>query len=222
MKTPYLAVFDLDHTLLNGDSSQLWSEEMVRLGWIERLDEFQAQHRQLMDTYAHGNLDMETYLALNLSPLVGKTYQEVAITAESFVKNHLIDRIYQQGLDLVRRLRIDGHHLLMISASESFLVEPLAQVMGFDGVIGIEPELDDGRFTGKPVLPMSYQAGKIHHCHQYAQQMDMKEWPLSFYSDSHNDLPLLNIVDLPVAVNPNKHLEEVAKAQNWSVINFKF
>lgn len=220
MNTPYVAVFDLDHTLLNGDSSQLWSEEMARLGWIDDLDAFQRQHRQLMDTYAHGNLDMEAYLALNMRPLIGKTYQEVAILAEAFVKQQLIDRIYAQGLDLLRALRHEGHHLLMISASESFLVEPLAKVMAFDGVIGIEPDLVDGRFTGKPVLPMSYQAGKIHHCQTYIEQMALQDRLVSFYSDSHNDIPLLERVDMPVAVNPNKQLHEVASAANWSIIQF--
>lgn len=221
MKTPYLVVFDLDHTLLNGDSSELWAAEMARLGWIADLENFKAKHAVLMQTYASGNLDMEDYLALNLQPLIGRSYQEVAKVAERFVKTQLLHRLYEEGLNLVRRLRVDGHHLLMISASESFLVEPVAQAIGFDGVIGIEPELIDDCFTGRPVLPMSYQDGKVHHCRCYATEMDIRDWPTSFYSDSHNDIPLLDIVDSPVAVNPNSHLAEVAAARGWPVIHLK-
>lgn len=218
MKSPHLVVFDLDHTLLNGDSSELWTGEMARLGWINDIDSFQAKHRILMQTYATGNLDMEAYLALNLAPLKARSYQEVAAVAERFVKTQLLDRLYEQGLDLVRRLRVDGHHLLMISASEAFLVEPVAQAIGFDGVIGIEPELENNCFTGRPVLPMSYQAGKIHHCQRYAEAMELSDLPIAFYSDSHNDIPLLEVADYPVAVNPNAHLAEVAKTRGWPVL----
>ena len=221
MKTPHLVIFDLDHTLLNGDSSELWAAEMTRLGWVEDVDSFKAQHQALMQTYATGNLDMEAYLTLSLDPLKGKSYQEVAKVAEEFVKTQLLHRLYDQGLELIRRLRIEGHHLLMISASESFLVEPVARSMGFDGVIGIEPELDDCCFTGRPILPMSYQDGKVHHSRLYAQQMDINDWPVSFYSDSHNDIPLLEVVDIPIAVNPNMNLANVAKKRGWTILKFE-
>jgi len=200
MKIPQLVVFDLDHTLLKGDSSELWAGEMARLGWIDDLDNFQAKHQLLMQTYATGNLDMSAYLALNLAPLKGRSYQEVAKAAEHFVNTELLDRVYQQGLDLIKRLRLEGHHLLMISASECFLVEPVAKALGFDGVIGIEPELDDHCFTGKALSPMSYQEGKIHHCRAYTEAMAMERWPIRFYSDSHNDIPLLEHADEPIAV----------------------
>ncbi len=218
MKVPHLVVFDLDHTLLAGDSSELWAGEMARLGWIDDIDTFQAKHRVLMDTYATGNLDMEAYLTLNLEPLKARPYVEVAKIAETFVREQLLGRLYEDGLSLISQLRIAGHHLLMISASEIFLVEPVAQALGFDGVIGIDPELKDNCFTGRALLPMSYQAGKVHHCRGYAEQMELSDWPVAFYSDSHNDIPLLDEADAPVVVNPNERLAAVAKARGWPVM----
>lgn len=221
MKIPQLVVFDLDHTLLKGDSSELWAGEMARLGWIDDLDNFQAKHQLLMQTYVTGNLDMDAYLALNLAPLIGRSYQEVAKAAEYFVSTELLDRVYQQGLDLIKRLRLEGHHLLMISASECFLVEPVAKALGFDGVIGIEPELEDHYFTGKALSPMSYQEGKIHHCRAYAEAMGMESWSIRFYSDSHNDIPLLEHADEPIAVNPNERLLGHAKQMDWPIMIFE-
>lgn len=216
-----IAVFDLDHTLIKGDSSALWAEYLHELGWITSPD-FKRQHQQMMETYAKGNLDMNAYLALNLSPLMGREYERVYAEAERFVSERVLPLIYPDAVHLIHQLRQQGEHLLMISASEVFLVEPVANALGFDGVIGIDVEHHDGKITGNPLLPLSYQEGKIHHYHAYLERFNTSESQVisRFYSDSHNDIPLLEKVQFPVAVNPNDALLQVAQEQQWPILNW--
>lgn len=215
-----LAIFDLDHTLLAADSSESWAAEMQRLGWIKDND-FWTRHREMMDTYNHADLDMEAYLALNLSPLIGRQITQVEQAARAFVRDELMPLIYPEARELVESHRASGDHLLMISASESFLVMPIAQALHFDGVIGIDVELEHGCLTGRPELPLSYQAGKITHLQAYLSRQAMKPGKTCFYSDSHNDLPLLLEVDEPRPTNPNQHLLQEAISRGWSCLQLQ-
>lgn len=215
-----LAVFDLDHTLLAADSSESWAAEMQRLGWIRDSD-FWPRHRAMMDTYNHADLDMEAYLALNLSPLIGRQLCQVEQAARAFVRDELLPLIYPEARALIESHRAAGDHLLMISASESFLVTPIAQALHFDGVIGIDVELEQGCLTGRPLLPLSYQAGKITHLQAYLDRLGIVPARTLFYSDSHNDLPLLLQVDEPRPTNPNTRLREEAVVRGWPCLQMQ-
>lgn len=214
-----LALFDLDHTLIAADCSELWAMEMQNRGWITQRD-FWPQHRQLMQEYALGNLRMEDYLQLNLSPLVGKDLALVAEAARSFAAERLIPLIYPIAHQLVQQHREQGHLLLMISASENFLVQPLAEYFGFNAAIGIGIATDRGRITGQPLQPLSYQAGKIACLQHWLSQYSLQAGESWFYSDSHNDLPLLDWVDHPRPVNANSLLQQAAAQRGWSLENF--
>lgn len=213
-----LAIFDLDHTLIAADCSELWAMEMQNRGWINSAD-FWQQHRRLMQEYAQGDLCMEDYLQLNLSPLVGKDLALVAEAARSFAAERLISLIYPTAYQLVQQHREQGHLLLMISASEDFLVQPLAEHLGFDAAIGIGIETRQGCITGRPLQPLSYQAGKIACLQHWLSQHSIQPGQSWFYSDSHNDLPLLDWVDHPRPVNANTLLQQLAASRGWSWSN---
>ena len=211
-----LAIFDLDHTLLAADSSQSWAEEMQRLGWIED-QQFWPQHQAMMREYEQGDLDMLAYLRLNLSPLKGRSIDEVQHAANHLVHQQLIQQIYPAAYALLDWHRQQGHILLLISASEDFLVQPLADHLGFDAVLAIQLLSEHQRYTGQVALPLSYQQGKIERLQSWLAEQKLTVQRSWFYSDSHNDLPLLEWVDEPRPVNANARLSQAAAARGWIV-----
>ncbi|MCH8498891.1 MAG: HAD family phosphatase [Marinobacter sp.] len=213
-----LAVFDLDHTLIATDCSEQWALEMQRRGWIGSPD-FWSQHRQMMQEYDQGVLCMESYLRLNLSPLVGLEYSHVEAVAEQFVAEQLTQLVYPSAHTLLSEHRARGDHLLMISASEEFLVKPMARYLGFDGAIGIRIAREEGRVTGEPLFPLSYREGKIDCLQSYLVDTGLQPGHTCFYSDSHNDLPLLEWVDQPCPINANYLLRQEAARRQWQLLN---
>lgn len=215
-----LAVFDLDHTLISTDCSQQWAQEMERRGWIKS-PLFWNQHRQMMQEYDQGALCMNDYLQLNLSPIAGLEYSQIEAVAEAFVTERLMQMVYPSAYALLDEHRAQGDHLLMISASEDFLVKPMARLLGFDGAIGIGIAQENGRITGAPIQPLSYREGKIECLQTYLAETGLKPSHTCFYSDSHNDLPLLEWVDQPYPINANALLRKEATTRQWQILSLE-
>ncbi|MCJ8170525.1 HAD family hydrolase [Atopomonas sediminilitoris] len=211
-----LAIFDLDHTLLEGDCSQLWGEHMQRLGWVEPVAFAQA-HQALMADYQERGLDMQAYLALTLAPLQGRCVREVQMEVGLFVQEHIVPRLYRDTWDLLAEHRMAGDQLLLISASEDFLVAPIGRALGFSpsNTFGVPCEQRDGCFTGQGAGEPTYGVGKVHCLERWLAQQPFSVADSTFYSDSHNDLPLLEWVSQPVATNPNPQLAALASARHW-------
>lgn len=216
-----LALFDLDDTLLDGDCSALWNDWMVECGWIDAPGEYLARTQAMNAAYHAGRLKLEQYLAVTLSPLAGRHEEEVAAEVEAFVAERIAPRLFPQGRELVARHRDDGDLPLLISASSRHLVGPVARQLGIEEVIAVEPELAAGHFTGATTGVLSYRGGKVTRLESWLAERNATASHLCFYSDSQNDLPLLNRVNRPVAVNPDPVLAEVARVEGWERLDWR-
>ncbi|MDY7117755.1 HAD family hydrolase [Halomonas sp. SSL-5] len=216
-----LALFDLDDTLLDGDCSALWNDWMVERGWIASPGEYLARTLAMNAAYHAGRLRLEQYLAVTLSPLVRRHEEEVTAEVEAFVAQRIVPRVFPQGRELIARHRREGDRLLLISASSRHLVGPVARQLGIEQVIAVEPALAAGRFTGATTGVLSYRGGKVTRLEAWLAERNASASHLSFYSDSQNDLPLLNRVDRPVVVNPDPVLAEVARVEGWERLDWR-
>lgn len=212
-----IAVFDLDHTLINRDSSAAWWHHMHDLGWINDAS-WDAQHAELMREYDEGLLDMNKYLCLTLSPLQSRSVAEVEARAHEFVRQHLHACLMAGAHALVEQHRAAGHLLVLNSASEYFVVEPWRELLGFDAVFGVEVEQVNGCFTGLPLPDITYREGKVRALQQWLNQQGITPDACYAYSDSHNDLPLLEFASHPHAVNPNDLLRATAQTRAWPIV----
>ncbi|MBG8560774.1 HAD family hydrolase [Pseudomonas sp. 1239] len=212
-----LAIFDLDETLIHGDCASLWSEQMVRLGWVDG-ESFLRRDRELMEAYGKGHLAMEDYMAFSLEPLIGRTPEEVDHLVEPWVEDFIEPIIFSEATRTIAEHRKAGDRILVISASGVHLVGPIASRLGIDEYLGIELEVEKGFYTGKTVGTLTYREGKITRLLEWLDQQEENLEGASFYSDSRNDLPLLLKVDHPYVVNPDPVLREHAEKNGWPIL----
>jgi len=215
-----LALFDLDHTLLDGDSDSLWGRFLVKEGAVDAA-EFKREGARYMAEYRAGRLDIHEFLAFGLRPLKDNTPERLEGWRMRFMQDCVLPRIPQASRALLQRHRAAGHTLIIITATNSFITAPVAAEFGVDALIATEPERDGARFTGRVAGRPCFREGKVRKLDAWlAERSDVPEetW---FYSDSHNDLPLLERVDHPVAVNPDEMLAEVAAARGWPVMSLR-
>lgn len=215
-----LALFDLDHTLIATDSSAQWWHYMLEIGWLKKESALHHQHAQMMAEYDHGILDMHDYLKLTLAPLVGKEYQQVSQTAEAFVQQHLFKQLYPMAQQLIREHQQAGRRVVIVSASEDFLVRPWQQLLAIDAAIGIEIETRQGFITGQARTPLSYREGKVAVINRWLAEQGISASDCYAYSDSHNDIAMLEFASHPVATNPNQQLKARALVSDWPIMHF--
>ncbi|PHN61425.1 HAD family hydrolase [Pseudomonas sp. ICMP 8385] len=211
-----LVIFDLDDTLIHGDCATLWSEQMARLGWVDR-ESFMRKNHELMAAYSRGELAMEEFMDFSLEPMIGRTPEEVAHLVEPWVEDSIEPLIYSDATKTIARHRQNGDRILVISASGTHLVTPIAARIGIDEVLGIELEVAYGVYSGKTVGVLTYREGKITRLMQWLEQEGESLEGAYFYSDSRNDLPLLSKVDYPQVVNPDPVLRAHAEQAGWPI-----
>ncbi|MBP0941215.1 HAD family hydrolase [Pseudomonas alliivorans] len=214
-----LAIFDLDDTLIHGDSASLWSREMVRLGWVED-EAFLSLDQELMNAYSQGKLAMEEYMAFSLAPMAGRTVEEVAEAVAHFIEAVIEPLVYQEARQAITRHKAAGDRLLVISATGLHIVSPVAAHLGIDEVLAIDLEVEDGRFTGLTEGILTYREGKVLRLSEWLRAQDEMLEGAFFYSDSRNDLPLLKLVDNPMTVNPDPTLRAYAQEHGWPVLEW--
>ncbi|GAA4492261.1 HAD family hydrolase [Pseudaeromonas paramecii] len=212
-----LALFDLDDTLLDGDTASLWFEHMVARGWA---DAAMAQQEQaLMARYYAGTLAMEEYMAFTLSPLADRSQAEVADEVALCLTERILPRLYPEAQALLQRYREQGDRLIIVSASGEHIVRPVAAHLGVQEVLAIELEQADGRYTGRTQGVLSFQAGKVTRLRQWlGDELDLLG--SHGYSDSINDLPLLELVQHAHVVNPGERLARLAQARGWESLQW--
>ncbi|WP_430445905.1 MAG: HAD family hydrolase [Pseudomonas piscis] len=215
-----LAIFDLDETLIHGDCATLWSEQMGRLGWVDS-ESFMRRNNELMDAYSHGKLAMEEFMAFSLEPMAGRSPEDVAHLVEPWVEDVIEPIIFSDACKTLAAHRQAGDRILVISASGTHLVQPIAQRLGIDEVLGIELEVLNGVYTGNTLGTLTYREGKITRLLQWLETEQESLKGATFYSDSHNDLPLLLRVDHPQVVNPDPVLREHAQQAGWPIHHWK-
>jgi len=215
-----LAIFDLDNTLLSIDSDHAWGEFLVEQGAVDPVAYREANERFLAD-YNAGTLDMAAFLEMALKPLAENTPEQLAAWHQQFMASKIEPHILPKAEELLARHRTKGDTLLIITATNRFITGPIAERLGVDDLIAVEPEMVDGRYTGRVDGVPSYREGKVIRLQAWLEAQDLTMDGAWFYSDSHNDLPLLEKVDHPVAVDPDDTLRKVAEERNWRIMSLR-
>ncbi|MDK2778118.1 MAG: HAD-IB family hydrolase [Pseudomonadota bacterium] len=215
-----LAIFDLDHTLLDSDSDHAWGQYLVDK---ELVDPAVHKHRNdhFYEQYKAGTLDIHEYLAFSLKPLTDYSLEDMLASREAFLNERIVPMISQKSRDLIAHHKRQGDTLLIITATNGFVTYPIAELLGIDHIIAPHPEFIDGGYTGRVVGTPSFQHGKVIRLNEWLEEQGYELTDSWFYSDSHNDLPLLEIVDHPVAVDPDDTLRKVAEDKGWPVISLR-
>lgn len=215
-----LALFDLDHTLLDGDSDSLWGRFLVREGVVDA-EEYRREGARYMAEYRAGKLDIHEFLAFGLRPLKDNTPERLAEWRGRFMRDCVLPRIPAASRALLARHRAQGHMLAIVTATNSFITAPVAEELGVDALIATEPEQDGARFTGRVTGVPCFREGKLHKLDAWLVERHLEPDETWFYSDSHNDLPLLERVRHPVAVNPDEVLGRIAAERGWPVLRLR-
>jgi HAD superfamily hydrolase (TIGR01490 family) len=218
-----LALFDLDNTLLSGDSDYEWGQFLIDRGVLER-EEYEARNDAFFAQYKDGTLDIQEYLQFALEPLARHTPAELAGWHAEFMEQRIRPMIGRQALELVRRHLDAGDLCAVVTATNSFITRPIAGEFGVPHLIATEPERDGERFTGQVSGTPCFREGKIVRVQAWLEGLgrSMDEFASStFYSDSQNDLPLLCLVKRPVAVDPDETLAAEAARRGWPVISLR-
>src|SRR5687768_2310040 len=218
-----LALFDLDNTLLAGDSDYEWGQFLVDRGVLER-ETYEAQNRAYFDQYAAGTLDIHEYLGFALRPLAEHAPEDLARWHADFMRSRILPMVGAAARALVRGHLDRGDLCAVITATNSFVTAPIAREFGVAHLIATEPEAREGRFTGRVAGTPCFREGKVRRLDEWlsAQGRGLGDFPESaFYSDSHNDLPLLERVTRPVAVDPDEQLLKTARERRWEVISLR-
>lgn len=213
-----LAIFDLDNTLLRGDSDLAWGHFLAEKGVVDG-DVYRAEHDRFYAAYEAGELDIHEFLAFQLKPLSQHDRETLENLRSEFMVSKVAPMITARAQNLVEEHRCQGHRLLIVTATNSFITQPIAQAFQIPVLIATEPEIVDGRFTGRLSGVPSFREGKVQLLRQWLARHDESLAGSWFYSDSHNDLPLLEVVDHPVAVNPDEQLRKTAIRRDWPILH---
>ena len=215
-----LAIFDLDNTLIAGDSDYLWGKFLIQKGAVDRTF-FEAENDRFYANYKNGTLDIMEYQRFSLKPLTQYPMQTLLDWHQEFMQS-MIEPIYlQKAQDLVNQHKANGDTLLIITATNSFVTRPIGLRYGIDNLIGTDPEIINHCFTGEVSGTPSFQDGKVTRLNEWLKEhpFDLKD--AYFYSDSRNDLPLLEVVGNPIVVDGDDVLKTIANERNWPSISLR-
>ena len=215
-----LTIFDLDETLIGADSDHEWGQFVVDKGLVDA-EKHKKKNDDFYEQYKAGQLDIDEYLQFSCSILTQYSIEDLHRFRSEFVAQRILPIILDKAQDLVKKHRELGDTLLVITSTIEFVTRPIVDEFGIDILIAPDPEIVSNRYTGRIVGVPSFAAGKVTRLEQWlANRQDSLEGS-SFYSDSHNDLPLLRLVDNPVAVDPDPILREKAEENQWPIISLR-
>lgn len=214
-----LALFDLDHTLLKGDSDHGWGLYLAERAIVDP-DSFPERTHYFKAEYDAGRLDMQEFLAFQLRPLAENSYDILLALRETFLEEKILPMVTDESRQLVANHRERGDTPVVITATNDFITRPITDLYGIEHLIATELERVDGAFTGNIVGEPCFREGKVSKLRDWLTRSGETLTGSWFYSDSHNDLPLLEHVDHPVAVNPDTVLEDEARRRGWPIHRF--
>jgi HAD superfamily hydrolase (TIGR01490 family) len=217
---PRLALFDLDNTLLDGDSDHAWAQFLIEEG-VLHAGEYNAKNEWFYERYKDGTLDIHEFLDFQLAPIAGRPRRQLDDWHAAFMRRKIRPIIVPGAADLISRHA--GDLTAIVTATNRFITAPIAAELGVANLLATDIEEVDGLFTGKPRGTPTFREGKIRRVREWlaergATLADYESW---FYSDSLNDLPLLELVDHPVAVDPDRTLREKARERGWAILSLK-
>lgn len=221
-----LAIFDLDNTLIAGDSDFLWGQFLADKGVVDKV-QYQADNAKFYEDYQAGKLDIVKFLHFSLAPLAHHDAKKLQQWRTQFISQIIMPIVLKPAIRLVNKHRFRGDTVIIVTATNYFITEPIAKLFAVDHLLATMPELIDGQYTGKFMGTPCFQEGKIALLLEWlklsTQNISLtkpleKSW---FYSDSYNDISLLKWVEHPVAVDPDKKLLQHANQNNWSIISLR-
>ena len=218
-----LAIFDLDNTLLDGDSDYNWGLYLVKKGYLDE-GEYKEQNQKFFEEYQVGKLDIFAFAEFQFRFLKNNTRKFLNDVRSDYINEIIKPMILKKAIDLVNQHKEAGDRLLIITATNSFITKPIGELFGIDELIGTDPDENEGEFTGKVKGTPSFKEGKVTRLFDWLDEKNLKLADFEktfFYSDSHNDLALLEVVTNPVVVNGDKILLEKAQEKNWPTLNLK-
>ena len=215
-----LAIFDLDNTLINGDSDHRWGEFLCAEGLVDPRS-FSRENDRFYQDYQAGKLDIQAYLQFALRPLAGRTVGEVAELQQRFMRDYVEPMLLPAAFSLLDKHREQGDKLVIITASNTVITKPIARRLGVSTLMGCDVEIKEGKFTGASVGIPSFREGKVARLTEWMSTNNYSLDGAWFYSDSHNDVPLLERVDNPVATDPDPQLAELARQRSWPIISLR-
>jgi len=215
-----LALFDLDNTLLAGDSDYLWGEFLTEQGIVDA-DLYARENQRFYDEYKKGTLDIHEFQAFSQQPLVHNDHDKMLALREQFLSDKIKPIMSPASFKLIDKHRQAEDTLVVITATNSFITRPITSAFGIEHLLATEPEIVDGKYTGNIAGTPCFQGGKVTRLNQWmkAQNQTLKgSW---FYSDSHNDLPLLLEAENPVAVDADEKLLDYARRHHWQIMSLR-
>jgi HAD superfamily hydrolase (TIGR01490 family) len=216
-----LALFDLDNTLLAGDSDFEWAQFLIAKGVLDR-EVYEARNLEFYEQYKAGTLDIHAFLDFQLKPLSRHPRAQLDAWHAEFLATRILPMITDKSRALVARHADAGDTLIVITATNSFVTAPIAAALGIPDLLATELEQENGRFTGRARGTPCFREGKVTRLNQWlaarGERLDdyAESW---FYSDSANDIPLLSIVTNPVAVHPDPRLRAHAEERGWPILS---
>jgi len=215
-----LAIFDLDNTLIGGDSDFLWGEFIGEEGIVDA-NAYRKKNEYFYQQYDLGTLDIYAWLEFCLEPLTRYSMTELQELHHRFMIQKIEPILLDKAQNCINQHKERGDTVLVMTASTSFVTAPIVKKYGINHLLATEPEIKEGRYTGGVSGIPCFQAGKIDKLMPWLQKNEETLTGSTFYSDSHNDLPLLELVDNPVAVNADKILTKIAEKKGWEILNWR-
>lgn len=215
-----LAVFDLDNTLLAGDSDHLWGQWLIENGAVDP-QYYANENDRFYREYLDGTLDIHEYAGFMLRPIVEKGLAPMLELRQRFVAERIQTIVARGTPALLARHRDAGDLLLITTATNRFVVEPIAQMLGVEHLLATDPEIVDGCYTGRIAGIPNFQRGKVQRLKHWLADHGHEGAGMTCYSDSHNDVPLLEMGDTAVAVDPDPRLRAIAEQRGWAVISLR-
>jgi len=215
-----LALFDLDNTLLAGDSDYLWGEFLTEQGVVDA-DVYARENQRFYEKYKKGTLDIHEFQAFSQKPLVDNPIAKMLTLHKQFFEEKIKPIMSPASFELIKQHRDKGDTLVVITATNSFITAPIVKAFGIQHLIATEPEIINGKYTGKIDGIPCFQDGKVKRLAVWMQEHQLNLKGSWFYSDSHNDLPLLLEAENPVVVDADEQLLEYAQKHNWKIISLR-
>ena len=212
-----LALFDLDNTLLSGDSDELWIDYLSQRCAVDSR-RYRSDYERFRDQYANGQLELKEYLAFALAPLRRATHKTLIQWRKEFLRSHIIPVISKQARSLLASHKTRGHKCVIVTITNQFVSESIAAELGADALFASVPEMQADKFTGQIEGLPCYGEGMVLRIEKWMRDINESYTDSYFYTDSHNDLQLLCKVDNPVAVNPDPILLQIATEYNWPIM----
>ena len=218
-----LALFDLDNTILAGDSDYNWSRFLIQEGYLDGVIHAEKNEKFYAD-YKAGTLDIYAFVEFQFKPLARNPRTVLNQLLKKYVEEVIKPLITEKARALVKKHQDEGDLIIVITATNSFITKPIAELFGIENLIGTDPEEKEGEFTGKVSGLPSFKEGKVTRLEAWlkGKNLSLASFEKSyFYSDSHNDLPLMQKVTHPVAVDSDDVLSEYAKSKGWPQISLR-